>query len=87
MLTITWLVGRKQTSDEFFRGGKHLPWWAVGLSIYATMLSSITFMSIPAKAYATDWSFLLANLSVPLLAADHRRVLAVLSPTRRHVGV
>lgn len=68
MLGIAALVGRKQSSDEFFRGGQRVPWWAAGLSIYATMLSSITFMAIPAKAYATDWTFFLANIPVLLLA-------------------
>lgn len=68
MLGISWWVGRKQSSDEFFRGGQRLPWWAAGLSIYATMLSSITFMAVPAKAYATDWTFFLANVPVLLLA-------------------
>lgn len=68
MLAISFWVGRKHNSDEFFRGGQSIPWWAAGLSIYATMLSSITFMAIPAKSYATDWTFLLANVPVLLLA-------------------
>ena len=57
MLGISYLVGKKRTSDEFFRGGRRIPWWAAGMSIYATMLSSITYMAIPAKAYATDWAY------------------------------
>ena len=68
MLLVSWRVGRKQTSDEFFRAGKRIPWWAAGLSIYATMLSSITFMAVPATAFATDWSYYLVGLSIPLLA-------------------
>lgn len=68
MIGIAWMVGRKGSSDEFFRGGQHLPWWAVGLSIYATMLSSITFMAIPARAFATDWAYIVGILSLPLLA-------------------
>lgn len=68
MLLVTWRVGKKQTSDEFFRAGKRIPWWAAGLSIYATMLSSITFMAVPATAFATDWSYFLVGVSIPLLA-------------------
>lgn len=68
MLGVAWSVGRQRTSDEFFRSGQRIPWWAAGMSIYATMLSSITFMAIPAKSFVTDWSFFLANLSVLLLA-------------------
>lgn len=42
---------------DFFKGGGRIPWWAAGISIYATMLSAITYMAIPAKAYTTDWSY------------------------------
>ena len=68
MMFISWRVGAKSNSDDFFRGGQRIPWWAVGLSIYATMLSSITFMAIPGKAYASDWSYILGIFTVPLLA-------------------
>ena len=68
MLGISWLVGKKQTSDEFFRGGQRIPWWAAGISIYATMLSSITYMAIPAKAYATDWAYFFSTFAIVALA-------------------
>lgn len=48
---------REGGSDDFFRGGGRVPWWAAGISIYATMLSAITYMAIPAKAYATNWTY------------------------------
>jgi solute:Na+ symporter, SSS family len=63
-----WFSRRQKTTNDYFKAGGRIPWWAVGLSIYATMLSSITFMAIPAKAYATDWTFALANVSLLLLA-------------------
>lgn len=44
-------------SSDFFTGGGKIPWWAAGMSIFATMLSAITFMAIPAKVYATDWQY------------------------------
>ena len=44
-------------SEDFFKGGNRIPWWAAGISIFATMLSAITYMSIPAKAYMTDWTY------------------------------
>jgi len=52
---------RNRTTDDFFRGGQRVPWWAAGLSIFATMLSSITFMAIPARGYAEGWNLFLAN--------------------------
>lgn len=62
---------RQQSTDDYFKGGGRIPWIIVGLSILGTTLSAITFMVIPAKAYATDWSYLLFNggilLVVPII--------------------
>ena len=52
-----YFMRRESGSDDFFRGGGRIPWWAAGISIYATMLSAITYMTIPAKAYATNWTY------------------------------
>ncbi|WP_197528392.1 sodium:solute symporter family transporter [Aeoliella mucimassa] len=55
---------RMKTTDDYFRGGQRVPFWVAGLSIFATMLSSITFIALPAKAYATDWKYYLAQLTI-----------------------
>lgn len=52
-----YFMRRESGADDFFKGGGRIPWWAAGISIYATMLSAITYMAIPAKAYATDWTY------------------------------
>lgn len=52
-----YFMHRQQGGEDFFKGGGRIPWWAAGISIFATMLSAITYMSIPAKAYATDWTY------------------------------
>lgn len=52
-----YFMKREGNSDDFFKGGGRIPWWAAGISIYATMLSAITYMAYPAKAYATDWTY------------------------------
>lgn len=59
---------RSNSSDDFFKGGGRIPWWAAGISIYATMLSAITYMAIPAKAFATDWCYYPMQLSILLVA-------------------
>ncbi|AWI08354.1 sodium:solute symporter family transporter [Ereboglobus luteus] len=63
-----WCSRRNKSTDDYFRAGGRIPWWAAGMAIYATMLSSMTFMAIPAKSYATDWTFLWANVSILLIA-------------------
>lgn len=71
---IGWYFSKNQKSTgDYFKGGGRIPWFIVGLSIFGTSLSAITFMAIPAKAFATDWSYLLFNagivLVVPLITA------------------
>ncbi len=59
---------RGNTTEFFFLGGRRVPWWAVGLSIFGTALSAITYLSIPARAYAADWGFLLTNMAIIIVA-------------------
>ena len=59
---------KQKNTDDYFKGGGRLPWWAVGLSIFGTSLSAITFMAIPAKAFATDWSYLVLNIGIVAVA-------------------
>lgn len=54
---------RNKNSDDFFRGGRRVPWLVAGFSIFATMLSSITFIAVPAKTFATDWLYFLVNMT------------------------
>ena len=55
---------RNKSTDDYFRGGKEIPWWAAGCSIFATMLSSITYMAIPAKAFAQDWVYWIGSFLI-----------------------
>ena len=69
MLAIGWFCSRRnKSSADYFKASGRIPWWAAGLSIYATMLSSLTFMAVPAKAYASDWNFALTYVTMLLLA-------------------
>ncbi|MHC4835226.1 MAG: sodium:solute symporter family transporter [Planctomycetota bacterium] len=54
---------RNKNSDDYFRGGQRIPWFVAGLSIFATMLSSVTFVAIPAKAFATNWVYFMVNMT------------------------
>jgi SSS family transporter len=69
LIFIGWYFARRQKStDDFFKGGGRVPWWAAGLSIFGTVLSAITFMAIPAKTYATDWSYFMFNMGIIMVA-------------------
>ena len=62
-----YFMRREKGADDFFKGGGRIPWWAAGISIYATMLSAITYMAIPAKAYATDWTYYPMLWMIPIV--------------------
>ncbi|MFK7817859.1 MAG: sodium/solute symporter [Planctomycetaceae bacterium] len=69
MVGVGLYFAKKNTNtDAFFRGGKSIPWWAAGCSIFATMLSSLTYTGVPAKAYAQDWVYAVGNAMIPLVA-------------------
>lgn len=52
------------STDSFFRAGGRVPGWAAGMSIWATTLSSITFLAIPGNAYNGNWVFAFGMIAV-----------------------
>ncbi|RKX33142.1 MAG: sodium:solute symporter [Verrucomicrobia bacterium] len=52
----------KQSTDnaDFFLGGRNIPWWAAGVSLYATGTSAISYIATPAYSFGKEW-LLLAN--------------------------
>jgi SSS family transporter len=51
--------GKGESSAQFALGNRDVKWWAAGISMFATGASSISFMAIPAMAFATNlvWFF------------------------------
>jgi SSS family solute:Na+ symporter len=44
-----------------------LPSWAIGISILATLISSITFLAYPGEGYSSNWILLVQGLMVPVV--------------------
>lgn len=74
----------RQTDTDYFLARRRIPWWAAGISIFGTQLSAITFMAIPAKAYATDWVYILGQGTIVLIAPV---VICWYLPFFRRLGV
>lgn len=60
-----------ESSGDYFRGGQRIPWWAAGLSLFATGASAISLMAMPGKAFAENWiymsiSFFIVIVQIPL---------------------
>lgn len=53
---------KKLSTASFFVGGRSIPFWAAGVSLYASNSSSIGYIATTAKAYVTNWQYFLGNI-------------------------
>ena len=53
-------------AKDFMTGGGHLPTWAIALSVFATHVSSISFLALPEGAFATNWWGWVNSITVPI---------------------
>jgi SSS family solute:Na+ symporter len=68
-MSVGFFFHRKSSSIEgFTAGGRSLPGWVCGLSIFATYLSSISFLALPGKSYSSDFNAFVFSLSLPVAA-------------------
>ena len=56
------------SAENFAHAGRSLPGWVVGMSIFATYVSSISYIGYPGKAFATNWNAFVFSLSIPVAA-------------------
>lgn len=59
---------KNKSADQFTAGGRSLPGWLCGLSIFATYLSSISYLALPGKSFVANWNFFLFSLALPFAA-------------------
>ena len=53
-----WFARRQTSTETYFVARRAVPHWAMGLSMFATIISSITFIAYPGSAYAGNWNLL-----------------------------
>ena len=56
----------QQSNEDYFVGGRTMNWLPVGLSIFATTFSSLSFVGLPREAAYEDYHLYLAILFIPL---------------------
>ncbi|RLJ74638.1 sodium:solute symporter [Pedobacter alluvionis] len=59
---------KNKNSEQFTKASGLIPGWAIGLSIYATFLSSNTFLGVPGKSFGGNWNAFVFSISMPLAA-------------------
>ena len=55
---------KEMKGKEFFKGDGTIPWWVTSVSIFATLLSPISFLSLAGNSYAGSWILWFAQLGM-----------------------
>ncbi|MDR1879525.1 MAG: sodium:solute symporter [Tannerellaceae bacterium] len=56
---------KNKSAKEYTEAGGRMPGWVVGMSIFATYVSSISFLALPGNAYIGNWNSFVFSLSIP----------------------
>jgi solute:Na+ symporter, SSS family len=70
MLVAGWYYSRRTaTTDDFLLGGRNMSPWMVGLSLFATLLSTLTYLAIPGEMIRYGPMVLSQIVAAPFVAA------------------
>ncbi len=58
---------KSRSSSSFTIGNSNIPAWVISMSIFATFVSSISFLALPGNAYLTNWNAFVFSLSIPIV--------------------
>ncbi len=64
-----WIGRKKPSTDEFMAAGRSLPGWAIGLSMFGSYISSLSFLANPGKSYGSNWNAFAFTIATPIAAA------------------
>ena len=73
---------RQTTTESYFIANRSIPTWAMGLSLLASIITSVTFIAYPGAAYSGDWSLLVPGIMFVVVVF---LVGAAIIPFFRHV--
>jgi len=57
---------KNKTSRSFTLGNNNIPTWVISMSIFATFVSSISYLALPGQAYQSNWNAFVFSLSIPI---------------------
>jgi len=57
----------QQDNEDYFIGGRSMNWCVVGVSMFATSFSAISFLGLPQRGAYQDFSFYLTILFIPFV--------------------
>ncbi|WP_372772565.1 sodium:solute symporter [Mangrovibacterium sp.] len=77
-----WFSTNQKDTDNYFKAAGSIPSWAIGISILATLISSITFLAYPGEGFTSNWIRLVQGLMVPIVLVA---IVGFVVPLFRHV--
>lgn len=57
---------KNKTSSSYTVGNNDIPGWVITMSIFATFVSSISYLALPGNAYQSNWNAFVFSLSLPI---------------------
>ncbi|MGQ8337452.1 sodium:solute symporter [Sunxiuqinia sp. A32] len=57
---------KNKTASAFTLGNNNIPSWVITMSIFATFVSSISYLALPGQAYMSNWNAFAFSLSIPI---------------------
>lgn len=76
---------RQTDTKNYFAAGGRIPSWAVGMSIFATLISSITFLAYPGEGFKSNWILLVQGIMVVIILSG--LVWIVVPLYRKVIGI
>src|SRR5262245_38585940 len=60
----SWFAKFQRTTNDYFLAGRTAPWWAICFTIVATETSTLSFIGVPAQAYAASGNMAFLQLAL-----------------------
>jgi SSS family solute:Na+ symporter len=57
---------KDRTAESYTLGDSAIPGWVVTMSIFATFVSSISYLALPSNAFLSNWNAFAFSLSLPI---------------------
>lgn len=57
----------QNSTKKFFVARGNIPAWAIGMSLMATLISSVTFLAYPGEGFSSNWILLVQGMMVPIV--------------------
>ena len=60
--------GRQKNAEQYFLAGRQMPWLVVGMSMFASLTSAITYMGVPGRAFEENIGIIFGVIVSPIVA-------------------